>query len=76
MLNIPHIAQTNVQIERGESERGVHKIDLRKDFIDILLLPSESYKLSVVTKEVQCQTSSQSSDVTMVEQHSDGRVPK
>lgn len=75
VLNVPHIAETNVQIERGESERGVHKIDLRKDFIEILLLPSESYKSSVVTKEVQCQTSSQSSDVTMVEQHSDGRVP-
>lgn len=75
VLNIPHIAQTNVQIDRGESERGTHKFDLGRTFFDILL-PSESYKSSVATKEVQCQTSSQSSDVTMVEQHSDGRVQK
>lgn len=76
VLNIPHIAQTNVQIDRGESERGTHKFDLGRTFFEILLLPSESYKSSVATKEVQCQTSSQSSDVTVVEQHSDGRVPK
>lgn len=75
VLNIPHIAQTNVQIDRGESERGTHKFDLGRTFFDILL-PSESYKSSVATKEVQCQTYSQSSDVTMVEQHSDGRVQK